>query len=805
MRPLKLVMSAFGSYADKTEIDFEHISNGLFLITGDTGSGKTTIFDAITYALYGETSGGVRSGNMMRSQYASADALTYVEYEFSYREERYRIRRNPDYVTEKLLKNGKTTYPKVLSKVELTFEDGSAFYGKKTETDEKIVEIVGLDVNQFTQIAMIAQGDFRKLLFAKSDERKFIFSKIFKTNIFYRLQENLKRESFRYDGLLSDNQKAIRQELARIDAADDADVSELHGEELILFIKGQAKEASERERSLLTDINQQKKQLEKLLKEYNDTIQVNKRIIELTRREQELTDKKKEEQQAKADYETAKLALAEQKPILFKEKMMLEESMDSYEMLEQCTLLAKKQEAELERRLEEIEKHNVRLEQLQQQCIKAEQKASEQLAQAAQEAKEAAAEYEKLEADYLAEQAGILAQKLEEGTPCPVCGSTSHPKLAEVSDEAPDKADVQQARVRRNQLEERRDMLSDSFAKKEYEAEERKRMTVCQQELQQLVQESGEQQIVLAGTKKELSMHREGLLYESKSEALKRKKALEKEIEKLENNEQKLAKKHQQLQVDIGAIQGRMEALKKENRGREYRDEAELELLIREQKREQAIKERERLNLHARKENYSLVVENVQKYQEQQQKLMAEDAIIKQLNQTANGTLSGSMKMDLETYVQRRYFKQILTEANKKLIQMSDNQFILQLKETEDLGKRRNEGLDLSVYSLVTDTVRDVKTLSGGEAFMAALSMALGLSDIVGRTAGALRLDVMFIDEGFGSLDEASREQAVKVLNELAESNRMVGIISHVTELKDSIDKKLIVTKGSRGSSLHWE
>lgn len=805
MRPLKLVMSAFGSYADKTEIDFEHISNGLFLVTGDTGSGKTTIFDAITYALYGETSGGVRSGNMMRSQYASADALTYVEYEFSYREERYRIRRNPDYVTEKLLKNGKTTYPKVLSKVELTFEDGSAFYGKKTETDEKIVEIVGLDVNQFTQIAMIAQGDFRKLLFAKSDERKFIFSKIFKTNIFYRLQENLKRESFRYDGLLSDNQKAIRQELARIDAADDADVSELHGEELILFIKGQAKEASERERSLLTDINQQKKQLEKLLKEYNDTIQVNKRIIELTRREQELTDKKKEEQQAKADYETAKHALSEQKPIRFKEKMMLEESMDSYEMLEQCTLLAKKQEAELERRLEEIEKHNVRLEQLQQQCIKAEQKAREQLAQAAQEAKEAAAEYEKLEADYLAEQAGILAQKLEEGTPCPVCGSTSHPKLAEVSDEAPDKADVQQARVRRNQLEERRDMLSDSFAKKEYEAEERKRMTVCQQELQQLVQESGEQQIVLAGTKKELSMHREGLLYESKSEALKRKKALEKEIEKLENNEQKLAKKHQQLQVDIGAIQGRMEALKKENRGREYRDEAELELLIREQKREQAIKERERLNLHARKENYSLVVENVQKYQEQQQKLMAEDAIIKQLNQTANGTLSGSMKMDLETYVQRRYFKQILAEANKKLIQMSDNQFILQLKETEDLGKRRNEGLDLSVYSLVTDTVRDVKTLSGGEAFMAALSMALGLSDIVGRTAGALRLDVMFIDEGFGSLDEASREQAVKVLNELAESNRMVGIISHVTELKDSIDKKLIVTKGSRGSSLHWE
>lgn len=179
--------------------------------------------------------------------------------------------------------------------------------------------------------------------------------------------------------------------------------------------------------------------------------------------------------------------------------------------------------------------------------------------------------------------------------------------------------------------------------------------------------------------------------------------------------------------------------------------------------------------------------------------------MVKRLNMTANGNLSGSTKMDLETYVRRRYFEQILREANKKLIQMSGNQFLLQLKETSELGRRRNEGLDLSIYSIVTDTVRDVKTLSGGEAFMAALSMALGLADIVGRTAGALRLNVMFIDEGFGSLDDASREQAVKVLAELAGDGRMVGIISHVTELKDRIDKKLVVTKGSRGSDLHWE
>ena len=196
MKPVKLILSAFGSYATKTEIDFTGADQGVFLITGDTGAGKTTIFDAITYALYDETSGGMRNGSMMRSQYADAEVKTFVEFLFEYQGERYTVRRSPEYKIKKCLKNGKEKEQKIPSSVELTFSDGTVFPEKKTQTDEKIAEITGLNVKQFTQIAMIAQGDFLKLLYTKTDERKQIFSKIFQTTLYYRIQENLKKRFF---------------------------------------------------------------------------------------------------------------------------------------------------------------------------------------------------------------------------------------------------------------------------------------------------------------------------------------------------------------------------------------------------------------------------------------------------------------------------------------------------------------------------------------------------------------------------------------------------------------------------------
>ncbi len=174
------------------------------------------------------------------------------------------------------------------------------------------------------------------------------------------------------------------------------------------------------------------------------------------------------------------------------------------------------------------------------------------------------------------------------------------------------------------------------------------------------------------------------------------------------------------------------------------------------------------------------------------------------LNITANGKISEQIKMDFETYIQRQYFNKIIAAANKRLDKMSSGQFLLQCRDITDLGNRGPVGLDLDIYSLVTDMTRDVKTLSGGESFMAALSMALGLSDVIQLTAGAVHLDTMFIDEGFGSLDDNARAQAISVLNELAGNNRLVGIISHVNELKEQIDNKLVVKKSEKGSKVFW-
>lgn len=161
--------------------------------------------------------------------------------------------------------------------------------------------------------------------------------------------------------------------------------------------------------------------------------------------------------------------------------------------------------------------------------------------------------------------------------------------------------------------------------------------------------------------------------------------------------------------------------------------------------------------------------------------------------------------MDLETYVQRYYLERILYAANRRFQEMSAGQFEFRMYDLEKAGEGKNRGLDLMVYSTVTGKEREVRTLSGGESFMAALSLALGMADQIQENSAAVNLDMMFIDEGFGSLDEHSRNQAVKVLQEMAEGSRLIGIISHVTELKQEIEDQLIVNKDENGSRVRWQ
>ena len=928
MKPLKLTMSAFGSYAGKNVIDFTGQQQGIFLITGDTGAGKTTIFDAITYALYNQTSGGERNGNMMRSQYAQPETETYVELEFLYRGQTYRVRRNPDYKITKTLKNGKIREQKVPHSVELTLPDGTVFPEKKNATDAKIIEILGLTADQFSQIVMIAQGDFLKLLYTKSDERKMIFSKLFRTDIYWKIQENLRRKSMEMDERIQENDRAFEQEKSRIIPLPESE--ELPLDELVERLRERVKDA-------LKEQNLRRANVEELNKKITKYEEINKLFVSLEKIRQtgrELEARQAESKERRQQIENArkadKVLVAEQQNL--RQQQAVEQSAqaiakmgetlaDDQEMFETLKTQLQEAEAKQKREAADTQKKMLALEQSlpsyealqnarseEQQAkkvwedlgktseesfhkkeagiaaLKEQQKRQEQAVeqtkknweQTSLSASESAKHYEHMYEAFLKEQAGILAENLSAGCPCPVCGSTVHPDPAKLSDHAVTELEVEQAKKTRAAAEEKRDLAYAAF-----EAEKTEK-----QKLAQAV-EKEEADFVLAQTiakqqRKEAEQNyvslqkiaeqiREKLVYPSLAEAKKQYAAMQKALEAAE---QEIAKKRQKVSELAEAMntlkgqklaeeenqktakklavktekeyaklleksgfvseetyhlailpersrsklereekeyesqclrqQSEQKLLEKQVSGKTYTDTTELNEQLKAEK--QALKEAEKtyMELHTAYENDRSVLQNCAVYLEKGKKLESEDQIIKSLSKTANGRLSGSAKIDFETYIQRQYFKQIIHEANKRLLTMSNHQFILKLKEEANTGRKTNEGLDLSVYSLVTDSERDVKTLSGGESFLAALAMALGLSDIVERSAGAIHPDMMFIDEGFGSLDAQSRQQAIEVLAELAGDSRMVGIISHVTELKEQIDRKLVVSRTDKGSRAVW-
>lgn len=928
MKPLKLTMSAFGSYAGKNVIDFTGQQQGIFLITGDTGAGKTTIFDAITYALYNQTSGGERNGNMMRSQYARPETETYVELEFLYRGQTYRVRRNPDYKITKTLKNGKIREQKVPHSVELTLPDGTVFPEKKNATDAKIIEILGLTADQFSQIVMIAQGDFLKLLYTKSDERKMIFSKLFRTDIYWKIQENLRRKSMEMDERIQENDRAFEQEKSRIIPLPESE--ELPLDELVERLRERLKDALKEQnlrRANVEELNKKITKYEEINKLFRSLEKIRQTGKELEARQAESKERRQQIENArKAD----KVLVAEQQNLRQQQEVeqsaqaiakMTETLANDQEMFESLKTQLQESEAKQKREAADIQKKMLALEQSfpsyealqnarseEQQAkkvwedlgktseesfhkkeagiaaLKEQQKQQEQVVEQTKKnweqtslgASESAKHYEHMYEAFLKEQAGILAENLSAGCPCPVCGSTVHPDPAKLSDHAVTELEVEQAKKTRAAAEEKRDLAYAAF-----EAEKTEK-----QKLAQAV-EKEEADFVLAQTiakqqRKEAEQNyvslqkiaeqiREKLVYPSFAEAKKQYAAMQKalaaaeqEIERkrqkvselaeamntlkgqklAEEENQKTAKKlvaktekeYAKLLEKSGFVseetyhlailpersrsklereekeyesqclrqQSEQKLLEKQVSGKTYTDTTELNEQLKAEK--QALKEAEKtyMELHTAYENDRSVLQNCAVYLEKGKKLESEDQVIKSLSKTANGRLSGSAKIDFETYIQRQYFKQIIHEANKRLLTMSNHQFILKLKEEANTGRKTNEGLDLSVYSLVTDSERDVKTLSGGESFLAALAMALGLSDIVERSAGAIHPDMMFIDEGFGSLDAQSRQQAIEVLAELAGDSRMVGIISHVTELKEQIDRKLVVSRTDKGSRAVW-
>lgn len=884
MRPIALELSAFGSYGKVTIVDFSDLQGQLFLITGDTGAGKTTLFDGIIFALYGRTSGGERAGSMMRSQFASPETKTYVRYRFALGTEIYEIYRNPEHMVEITLKNGTKKSRKVPQNVELTLPDKTVFQGKKNETDEKIEEIAGLSAEQFMQMAMIAQGDFLKLIYAKTDERKKIFTRLFGTGIYNRIEEELRKCSNEMDEKLSENKRALEQEYGRRMYPKGFEAKQ---EDYIANLQAALSYGRAQERELKKRCTAQKNQLDTLLEKINTAEVVEKWFLSLeeAERKKELYRNKKSE----TEELSSKLNLAKKAEIVRQAEISAKEAGMK---LEQNYAEEEKQNAELERLrtsmnlYEDVtawielqiakETYTILLGKLKlygkkQQSVDNKRRLWQQ---ATEESIQISRIYDQKYMTFLKEQAGILARDLKDDMPCPVCGSTIHPHPAKLSDMAVTEKEVKEAKANREKMEQKRQEAEQQYLLEEselkgcwqeltdsleagmkqkfqtaFEAEKALNLAFssCEGEMKRLQETflrsevwkkffvkakqdfSSEKlekeakttyQKLLAehakglGEKKGRQEHTEELKaeYQSRCENYKR---LWKELGfsdessyhfsiLSEEEQNKITEYLQSYEADCRKNNIEIKTLKEQLRGRKRLLTKDLRM---ERKELESIQKQTNQLLqeyHTANVTNEQVKENLRMYEEEQQKLQQEDAVIKSLFKTANGRLTQSAKMDFETYVQRQYFRQIISQANRRFLVMTNQQFMLQIKD-EMTGKGKNEGLDLLVYSLVTGKLRDIRTLSGGEAFLAALSMALGLSDIVKQSVGGIRLDMMFIDEGFGSLDAESRKKAIQVLEELSDGKCMIGLISHVTELKEQLDKKLIVTRNEKGSSLCWE
>jgi exonuclease SbcC len=976
MRPLNLTISAFGPYKDETFIDFTKLGEkGMYLITGDTGAGKTTIFDAICFALYGEPSGSSRDPRMFRCKYSDAKVPTYVELLFSYHGKEYRIRRNPEY-ERPALRGGGTTSQKADALLELP--DGREAVTKTSEVTKEVEKIIGLSKDQFTQIAMIAQGDFMKLLLSDTTERSKIFRQIFMTGRYQRLQEILKKEANKAENDYKFKSAIATDNIAQIQVRSEDQEEQKRflecskSDEIEAFIDDIDKEDKED----LKLFSKKESELRKSLADLNRSIGV---ATERKKSEDLLNKNKAALEKAKPEYESAKEDLKNKAKDYKKSEPLAimisseKENLSSYDKLndtqnsileaeKKLSALKKSKEelvnkaAELEKEYDAKKKDQQKLKDVPARKIKAEEelgkiknkgkdvqdivvaikneypKEKEELFSLQKEYQDQAKKYELIQREYesknrlfLDAQAGILAEGLSQGEPCPVCGSTVHPHLAVLKQEVPLQKDVDDAMNRAekqralmqkavsrasakkaevNKLfdtiiddiksyinkgfiedieDEHKDnieaidngdisrsedksiasdkgdvsrhedkadissnisniaaILSDEeelrSSKEKYEIpaglsdslglefdslkKELKDVTAVIKSLKEVsdllesltseipafeksIKEVSQMQNENALSSKELETTitglkvrekelKKSLTYESKEKALEHIKKLELEKEAIDKAYKDADAKARDCEKKVQDLTGQIAALSKNLAKGKSENLEELE------------ERRSDLNKEYTDNNklLSLVKNRIDNNKELKTKLLSlgteletlehELTYKKIISQTANGNLSGKAKIMLETYIQRSFFDRIINRANVRFMTMSGGHYELVRRDEDNI--KSQSGLELDVIDHYNGGTRSVRTLSGGESFMASLSLALGLSDEIQRSAGGIQLDTMFVDEGFGSLDDATLDQAISSLASLSEGNRLVGIISHVGELKERIDKQLVVT-----------
>lgn len=913
MRPLKLTVSAFGPYAGKTYIDMEKLGDkGLYLITGDTGAGKTTVFDAITYALYGETSGDNRKPDMLRSKYADKDTPTFVELDFEYRGKTYKIKRNPKYERASKRGTGTTTES---AKAELTYPDGRVI--TKDVTDA-VRDIIGIDRNQFIQIAMIAQGDFLKLLLATTEERKEIFRRIFKTDNYEKLQDRLFQEksslSNEYDSLVKMRNSDIKGALCDSDNVDTIDLGKakegnLTVEDTLNLIEriiSRDTELKSKSENSIKDISDNIEKINIQLKEA-ETIENLKRELYLT--EKNFEKSKEDFEILSNQYEIASKK-RENTPKLEASKAIIEQKLEKYDNVEKVESLIKDDEKNLENNEIKLKKYNEKLDntknliekykkdletvkdcevkmaeikkegsenktkrddikilknnilEYENLCLEL-SKAQDEYIKSSEKSKILKEKYEIMNRAFLDEQAGILAISLEEGKKCPVCGSTHHPQPAILKENAPKEEDVKKAKNEMEKAEKNESDKSRIAGEKGVETSKKKSDIIdisrklsisCDFEeiknisekmlydvtkkLKELKDEYTKEQqnqnlkikieelipnlendrdfinneikeiekIISSlerGIKENISklseMKKELSEFSSKSEAEKQIQVYKNEIDSINREFSNSEKKLNESRTNIDTLSGKIQSYKKQLENSKDIDIEKLKyerMKLESQKIEfskQSDEAFSRLTINER------IVNNINNYSEKLNKLEKKLSWVKALSDTANGTITGKEKVKLETFIQMTYFDRIVSRANLRFLKMTGNQYELVRKKTAE-NNRVQTGLDLDIIDHYNGTERSVRTLSGGESFKASLSLALGLSDEI-QSSSAVKLDTMFVDEGFGSLDEESLNQAVQVLAGLSEGNRLVGIISHVSELKDKIDRQIVVKKDKTGGS----
>ncbi len=907
MKPLQLTMSAFGSYLQETTIDFSQLgSKGLYLITGDTGAGKTLIFDAITYALYGELSGNDRTPSGMRNINASPDIPTFVELIFENKGEKYKIRRNPEYLRKKSRGEGET---KENAAVELEYLSNKEKHNLNKNNEVKNAvenEIMLLTKAQFVQIMMIAQGEFRKVLNADTAERKEIFRKIFNTENFKLLQEKINDQSKelknKFDTLFKNineqlnhvavvgNEELENRRRNLIESKNEVDVIITLLEEIISFektnlsLKNEEKQRLEINKSLIAQ-KQTKAQIYDNLKKNigeKELLETNRKSLEEElNKNQELLTQKEEKSKQKNNIEKDLPAYQKlhelteniknlSNDISSKEKekndlisfinqqqKQFDDAEKEYKTLEN----AGENKISLQKEQSEIKNKQKNLSELveNQGKIKEEQKRLEIIIQEGiichEKDKSAQNRLMEIKNAYYNSISFSLVENLQEGKPCPVCGSTHHPHKAEKPIGYQTEEDVNKAQkeadVTNNELQIKRSeykakdeivktlkqqfdtKLGEFFPRLTYDtvgetlqneqknlqeklflienkiAQEEKNIqrkaTLIQKketlskdlEKNKEKKNSCETEIATKKTKldnaqKELAEKQSSLSFKNEDEAKNAVQNLANQIRGIDHEVEEAQKKWSDFEKKMSSIDATIKTLEEQLQGEKDFDVTHINQEFDDVCRQIQTLEAEARVIHTSLTNAKMAKNNVEEKAKELKAIEAKKRWFDPINDIVSGRDSDD-RIDLETFVQTTYLDSVVDKANLRFADLSNGQYEL-CRSEEASDKRSGHGLDLDILDRNTGKNRSVKGLSGGEAFLAALSLALGLSDQVQESTGGVHLDSLFIDEGFGTLDDVRLADVMKMLGRLTEGNRLVGIISHVDGLQ-SIERKIVVKK----------